>query len=160
YGPFERAIIAERCLGLWAFDLARQDPAKLQLYMGGSEYPLCWISRRLGALGDPLLKLDEVCYLRSMTREVALAKQRGRLTSDGFIEEGASRPWYTVTRFILPALGGAMKKRDRAAAAVALARWGLALHVSRQRSGEYPASLAAVDGRFGGPLPLDPLTGE
>jgi hypothetical protein len=159
YGPFERAVVAERCLGLWAFDLAREDPAKLQAYMGGGNNPLCWISRRLGALGDPLLKLDELCYLRAMTREVALAKQRGRLAPDPYIEESAILPWHTVTRFILPALGGAMEKRDHATAEVALARWGLALHVYRQRSGEYPASLAVVDGLFGGKLPQDPLTG-
>jgi hypothetical protein len=160
YGPFERAVLEERCLGLWAFDLAREDPARLRAYMGGGDHPLLWLSRQLGFLGDPLLKLDEVCYLRAMTREVALAKERGRLAPDGFIEEGASVPWYAVTRFVLPALGGAMKKRDHAAAEIALARWGLALHVYRQRTGDYPPSLAAVDGQFGGKLPQDPLTGE
>jgi hypothetical protein len=163
HGPFERSVQSERCFGLWAFDKARTaDPAQLMsMLMGsGGDDPMLFLSLRLRPFSNPLSKVDEVFYLRSMARQVALARALGTVPVDKQAETEAHLPLYApVTRLILPALEHIRERRDKSVTGLALAQYGLALSVYHERTGQFPASLAEVERTVGWTLPKDPFTG-
>jgi hypothetical protein len=159
--PFERAVETERCLGLWCFDVVTgSDPTKLPTILGVDD-PILWVSTRLGPLGRPLTKMDELFYLRAMAQQVARAKQGDWRPAAPLTEPRITFPWYApVSRIVLPALERVRERRQEALARLALARWGLALTVSHQQSGQFPASLSDARRAVNWSLPNDPLTGR
>jgi hypothetical protein len=160
YGSFGRALQSERCLGLWGFDFARRDPGKLAQLTGPESEPVLLVIPRLWLVGKPLLKMDEVVYLRLMGREVALAGLRRRIAPDEWDEARMRLPWYAVmSRFFVPALGRASDRRDITVARIGLAQWALVLHVYQQRTGHYPAAAEAAARSVGWALPQDPFSG-
>jgi hypothetical protein len=161
YDPFARAVQAERCLGLWVFDVARADPARWRAVAGNQITPGLLFSAVLRPVGSPLLKMDEQCYLRLMAGGLALARRRERVSHAEWGDADLRYPWYAdVTRLMLPAFSLAGDRRDEAVARLALARWGLALDLFHQRTGRYPEALAEVDGILGQKLPADPFSGQ
>lgn len=157
--PFERAMQTERCLGMWAFDFARRDPAKLSQLMGTGVEAVPLFLPRLWLVGKPLLKLDEVCYLRQMGQRIALAGERRPIGRRGWAEEPPRLPQYAVvTRVFLPIFARAVERRDETLARLGLARWALALHRYQQETGSYPAAAEAAAQTLGGGLPNDPFT--
>lgn len=154
---YERTIETERCLGLWVFDFARQHPDQLPALIGNEEKVLV-LPYRLGPLGEPLRKLDEVWYLRAMAREIGRAR---RAETGQSIDRSSDPPypWYAaVSRLMLPAFDAITRKWDNAKAGRALVTWALALEEYRQQTGRYPDSLEEVKQRLGGTLPDDPFT--
>jgi hypothetical protein len=108
-----------------------------------------------------LLKMDERFYLRFMARRTALAQQKRRISTAEWAENDLRYPWYAeVTRLVLPIFALACDKRDETVARLALARWGLALDLCRQRAGHYPDSLAEAERTVGWELPVDPFNGH
>jgi hypothetical protein len=157
--PFAHTVETERCLGLWVFDATRTDPGKLAAFIGNEEQPIT-VPYRLGPLGEPLRKLDEVWYLRTMAREVERAKQPD-LSHPVDRSHDPEYPWYAaVSRLMLPAFERITRKRDEAVAGQALTQWALALDVYQQRTGRYPDSLGEARERIDWNLPNDPLTGR
>ena len=158
YGPFERTLQTERCLGLWAFDLIRDDPKRLAPVLG-TDAPFLLLPGQLGPLGQWLRKLDEIGYLRSIGEEIASEK---RFHEAGMPDPLGDRPsfaWYApVTYCLMPAFAAARRKRDVTVATIALARWGLAIEVYRQRTGRFPETLRDIEGSLGWRLPADPFT--
>jgi hypothetical protein len=161
HAAFVRGLYGERCLGLWVFDTVRTHPSQLRQLAGdGGELGvlLSFLSTPLAA---PLLKWDEVCYLRAMARQIDRAKQRDRLAANPVPAAGPEDlPQYArVSRLVLPAYFNATRRRDQAVAEVAVAQWGLALHVYRRQTGHYPPSLKAAANTLAWKLPHDPFTG-
>jgi hypothetical protein len=155
--PFARAVEGERSFGLWIFDAVRRRPLIL-MDEGNDAFR---VLAKLRVIGEPLLKQDELFYLRQMSRCVTLAKEPGpgRLARENTDE--LRYPWYAlVSRIVLPAFSTATNKRDEMEARLALARWGLALHVYRKRFGQYPPSLDAVEKTLAWDLPKDPISGR
>jgi hypothetical protein len=161
---YARAMQAERCCGIWEFDYVRRGRLKdvLTLSAGESERSDLWLRAlaRLGIIGrlvwEPLRKLDELYYLRSMRDWIALAEQpyasalhgyerlgAKRLVSYDVLEEQMQRgPWYAVlTRNISPVFSRAHAARDEAIAILRLMQTALALHSYRLEHAGYPASL-------------------
>jgi hypothetical protein len=161
YDPFARAVQAERCLGLWVFDVARADPARWRTMAGNQITPGLLCSAVLRPVGSPLLKMDEQFYLHLMAGSLALARRRERVSHAEWGDAELRYPWYAdVTRLMLPAFSLAGDRRDEAVARLALARWGLALARFHQRTGRYPEALAEVDGILSERLPADPFSGQ
>jgi hypothetical protein len=159
YRLYAHSVLTERCFGLWAFDLVRRDPAKLMRALKGDDQSLPW--QGLGLLGAPLLKMDEVWYLRCMAKEAARAKAQHQVWPAGTREEEPAFPWYTlISRELVPAISGVTRRRDEAIAGLDLAEWGLALQVYQQHTGHYPESLAEAERSVGWKPPRDPFTGE
>lgn len=158
---FEESIKTERCLGLWAFDVVRHDPSRLKDLIGDGDEPMLPVYSHRGPIGDPFLKMDEIRYLHTMARQVALAGKRGRPSAAERAEAEGPFPWYAVvSRLLVPALNRAIDRRDQTDARLAVTRSGLALSLYRQQTGHYPDSLAELEQKFGGPLPGDPFTGK
>jgi hypothetical protein len=157
--PFYHTVETERCLGLWVFDVTRNDPAKLAALAGNEEHPAA-VPYRLGPLGESLRKMDEVWYLQFMAREVEWAKQADT-THRADRSDELNPPWYAaVSRMMLPAFEHATRKRNEAIAGLALTQWALALAVYQQQTGHFPASLQEAKGRIDWNLPNDPFTGQ
>jgi hypothetical protein len=150
----------ERCFGLWGFDfVTRTDPSRLSQTLGVSD-PILDAVLRLGPLGRPIMRMDELFYLRAMERQLDRARQRDRQVAMKQAEAEPSFPWYApMSRIGLPAAEKVRDRRDETLARLALARWGLALCVYHQRAGQYPSSLAEVEQAAGVSLPADPLGG-
>jgi hypothetical protein len=104
--------------------------------------------------------MDELFYLRAMDRQLDRARQRDRQVATKLATAEPPYPWYApLSRIILPAAERVRDRRDETLARLALARWGLALSVYRQRTGHFPSSLADVEQTVGASLPADPLGG-
>jgi hypothetical protein len=69
-------------------------------------------------------------------------------------------PYNILTRMILPALGGAVRKFAGGQESVDLARVAIALERYRLAHGEYPESLEALAPQFLGKLPRDIINGK
>jgi hypothetical protein len=161
YSAFERSVQSERCLGLWAFDMLHSHPESLPGFLDTGQAAVLQLSTRLGPLGTPMTKLDEVCYLQAMARQVAIAKVRGRAPVAALSEADGRFPWYAwMSRALLPALERARDRRDKTLTGLALAQSGLALNVYHARTGQFPASLSEVEKTVGWALPKDPFTGS
>jgi hypothetical protein len=160
YASFEQAIQTERCIGLWCFDLWRRDPAQFAAVVGSQEQPLGMVVRS-GRMASPLLKQDELFYLRAMAAQVDRASRRERVRTLPSEEEEANVPRYAmVSRIVLPAFSRAYRKRDRMVARLRLAQWALGLHLHRQQMGAYPATLTEIGARLKEALPTDPFGAE
>jgi hypothetical protein len=161
YDPFARAIQAERCLGLWAFDVARADPVRWRAVAGNQITPGSLCSAVLRPVGSPLLKMDEQFYLHFMAEGLALARRRERVSAAEWGDADLRYPWYAdVTRLMLPAFSLAGNRRDEAVARLALARGGLAIDLFHRRNRRYPEALAEVEGILSQSLPTDPFSGQ
>jgi hypothetical protein len=160
YPSFEGAVATERAFGLWMFDTVRDGGVSAEEF-GTEPGSFLRLLRRLRPAGEPLLKWDQVHYLRLMGRQVDLARLHRHLPPAEWPEMEAEIPRYAVvSRLMLPALSAAASRRDEAVARLALARWALALHVYQAQTGRYPDSLQEAERVAGGSLPEDPFSGR
>jgi hypothetical protein len=159
YTPFERAMMTERTFGLWCFDTWRRDPAQLPGALGVEDVPLASLIRMTLRAG-PLIKKDQVFYLRYMADRVALARQHHHIRQPALpSEDEPDFPFYaSISRMITPVFTSAHNKRDETIAQLGLAQWALALHIYRQKKGRYPADLQEVDALLDWGLPADPFS--
>lgn len=159
--PLERTVQTERCLGLWCFDaVASSNPPNLPELLGGDD-PLLRATARLGPIRNPLARMDELFYLRTMARMEDRARRRDRTPAEETESGQSPIPWYaSVSRIVLPDFNRLRRQRDQALARVALARCGLALAEYRRQAGSFPTSLADAERTAGRTLPRDPLTGQ
>ena len=96
-----------------------------------------------------------------MGREIDGEKQHEGVGRPNPAEDELSSAWdKPVTHCLLPAFTAARRGRDTTAARIALARWGLAIGVYRQRTGHLPETLRDVEESAGWRLPADPFTGR
>jgi hypothetical protein len=161
YGPFERAMQTERCGGMWAFDFARREPARLAQLLGSESNPYPVLLPRLWLVGKPLLTMDEGLYLRRMRQRIVLAGERRHIGLREWEKDSQRLPWYAgMTKIFLPFFEHAADRRDETLARLSLARWALALHLYRQHAGRYPARAEEAAQTLRGALPTDPFTGR
>jgi hypothetical protein len=162
YAPFERALMTERAFGLWGFDLWRRDPRQLLLMVQGDEdawpiFPVRVVQMVLRC--EPVLKKDQIFYLRYMAENVALARQHRHIPQPGLPSDEGDIPLYaTISRIITPVYSSVHNKRDETIARLGLAQWALALHVYRQQNGRYPENLQEADALLDRGLPGDPFS--
>lgn len=174
--PWVNAMQAERAYGLYVFDYVRRQrsAALVSSLFGGPEPRGFWrrivqraVTSRwavVKALWSPLLKLDEVYYLRHMQRVVGLAGLPYRQSEEALhrLERRAERvPWYAiVSMHNLPVFIRATEVRDKGIALVGLMQAALALRDYQIRHGAYPASLEQLREAGGWAIPQDPFSGK
>jgi len=178
-GRFIPVIETERAFGISFFDeVRRAGPATLgRLYRPpGVEYRhrLGWgdvLDRGWPVLRwvwEPLLKLEEVYYLRytreTIAKAAALVKMPYPQAREGLrqLEVAPIRaPRYVLVSYaLLPLPLQAFQRVVESDAMVGLMRGALALRAYQIEHGDYPASLAELKARGGWPIADDPFSGK
>jgi len=150
---FTRSLEGERAIWLWAFkepSMAVEYPGEYRLY---GSYLL-----------RPILKMDEVHYLRMMGRIIALSRlpyYQAIARVKDFKKELGDVPRYCyLTRILVPALNNAFVRQTQSEAQIRAAKLALALKIYKAKKGTYPLSLKALTPEILPQLPQDPFTGK
>ncbi|NOX97582.1 MAG: hypothetical protein GXO98_05940 [Nitrospirae bacterium] len=158
---FTRSLEGERAMGLWAFAMIRKEPSLVRESFGDEG-----LSYRLygSYLLRPILKIDEVYYLRMMERLIALSRlpyYQAIVKVRNFDKELKSVPRYCfLTGRILPSLGKAFVVQARSEARIRAGKLALALKIYKAGKGIYPPDLKALTPEILPRLPKDPFTGK
>ncbi|MCD5397365.1 hypothetical protein LR003_00310 [candidate division NPL-UPA2 bacterium] len=158
---FTRSLEGERAFGLWTFDMMRQEPELLL----GLEGRWAWLYVYGSYLLRPILKRDQVYYLRMAGRLVALSRlpyyQAVAEVRDFEKELEHAVPRYGfITRALLPPLSRTFIRQARSEAQIRAGKLALALRIYRARQGTYPETLKALTPEILSQLPVDPFTGK
>jgi hypothetical protein len=165
--PYVHAMEGERCSGLFAFGFIRRknpialfsDPSDPPDYPGTRAFIRCWPVIRV--IWEPLLKLDEVYYLKFMQREITIAAQPYRKAYKQYQTLDKDRPWYALVSVIIPPVFSmAHAKEDQLIAEAAVMQGALALRAYQIEHGQYPDSLAQLRAAGSWPIPEDPFSGK
>ena len=170
------AMLGERAMGLWAFEIFHNDPATLparlssspgEPYQRPSLIARCFI-RLLSLIWSPMSKLDEIQYLRFMQRTTThdlqppfAAQTTASIEAEDHAieaEDHAIPAYALITRIIAPVYSRVLVNLDRIEALSQLAEVAVAINVYRTAKGHYPATLKDAEATWGQPLPLDPYS--
>jgi hypothetical protein len=170
-----RALRGERAMGLWSFEALRRNRVNVAelIQLSGGDYSsressplLHLVSLPLLLFWSPLLKFDEVYYLRLMQRNInrlptTLAAAPSRLIPDPGQQEVEALPLYAfLTRTNFPVYSRIWTQSKNAEVERGLAEAALAIAAYRSSMGQYPARLKDAEVRWGSTLPLDPYSGH
>ena len=164
---FADCFTSEGMFGLEAFEGIRTgDLTRSGIDSGLTQKPLdSFLFRVYGSVfARPWLNMDEEIYADSMQRMNEAARLPfyeakpllDRLNTD---IEDLPRTRF-LSRILLPALTRAAQSQAVHEARMDLMQLGLAVEQFHVQNGQYPATLDQVAPAFGGPLPLDPFTGQ
>jgi len=164
---FADCFTSEGMFGLEAFEGVRTgDLTRSGIDSGLAQKPLdSFLFRVYGSVfARPWLNMDEEIYADSMQRMNEAARLPfyeakpllDRLNTD--IEDLPRTR--LLSRILLPALTRSAEMQAAHEARMDLMQLGLAVEQYHVQNGQYPATLDQVAPAFGGPLPLDPFTGQ
>lgn len=165
---YQRAMQGERAFGLWAYETLRYKPGLWTMIQGadGVHAASPWLWRPIGILWGPLLKMDEVFYLRAWKRPaigisgplaVPLPRNAGSSMDLGI----GDMPWYAViSRTLLPVFNRVRTMRDDIEVSRREREVALALGAYRSLHGRYPAGLREAATAWGKVLPADLYSGK
>lgn len=161
-----RIQMGERTFGIWAFEHMQANPAETyyQLIYEPTLALPDWSLKPLMVLWAPLLKLDEVYYLRfwkahlDALQPLQLPLQQHKANDRS--EEDL--PFYArLTSFIMPVFSRVNEQRDTIEVARCQRQNVLAIFAYRQaHSGTYPATLKEAATAWNEPLLLDPYSAK
>jgi len=158
----DRAMLGERCFGLWGFQLVRNDPTSIQDITGGPgstrRHPVLW--NALGDIWRPLSYADEAVYLRLMNEQIEMMRRPYREVFDKLNNEDRIPRYALLTRTVYPVFSRATAARDAGIAEVGGSRILLGLQAYKDRYGYYPANLKALKPQLGWEVPTDPFSGK
>jgi hypothetical protein len=162
-----RAILNDdsRSMYMTAVNLGPPLSAKPSLvsYVGRVGYRLIYLS----PVGAPLRSADEEALAgsyASLPQIVGQPYYAAHEDWDGWVEQGRNIPdRQLLTQEILPTTGSSweyvMADQARLEASVNLMRIGFELECCRSETGTLPQSIAQIQNRLGGAVPVDPFTG-
>jgi len=162
---YKKAMLGERCFGVFAFGLVEKEGRKTLELMATLE--------ESGGSGSPfgtfvltprfLFRLDQAEYLRRMQELIDLSSRpyfevREKWASSCVNDD---MPWYSMlTSMVLPALKSSFVTSETGEARVVLARVALALRVHHQSAGTFPETIEALVPARLKSIPVDPFTGR
>jgi len=166
-----KSLRGERAMGIWSYDALRSNRLNLgEMFNffgdGGQPGPLARLTNRpLMLLWSPLLKLDEVYYLRIMSRHInalpaKIAKAPSRLVPDPDREIEQLPIYVVMTRSVMPVYSRVWVTAKEAEVERGLAQAALAIIAYRSATGEYPLHLSEAATLWGSTLPPDPYSGR
>jgi hypothetical protein len=164
--PYVHAMEGERCSGIFAFGFIRRknpieliSPSSDDGNPGTRAFIRCWPVIRV--IWEPLLKLDEVHYLKFMQREITIAAQPYRKAYKQYKILDDDRPWYALVSVIIPPVfSQPHAKEDQLIAEAAVMQGALALRAYQIEHGQYPDSLAQLRAGGGWEIESDPFSGK
>ncbi|HEX8465672.1 MAG TPA: hypothetical protein VF627_13725 [Abditibacterium sp.] len=161
---FQKCLLGDRAFGLSIFDrLTRLTITSEDLSLLGGSPPFLWNSYPLLFLWRPMLKLDEVQYLRLWKPQIAATLAPQISTRSQTMQAGdravENLPSYAaMSRTLYPVFSSASIFRDAAEVRRRQREIALVLAVYRTANGHYPAQLAGITDLAGKALPLDPYS--
>ena len=160
----DRAMLAERCWGLWAFELVRSRSSGMTDLVGSENGPRAFfvLWKALGDVWRPVSYADELVYLSFMGREIEVMRRPYREIHDKaeLSDPTKQLPRYAIiSRVMFPVFARATASRDAGIAEIAGSRIVLGLQAYKDRHGYYPASLKALE-TIGWTVPMDPFSGK
>ena len=167
YASVRAGLVEGRARGAWAF---RQGGIMASVVLEVDE-PMPGSAAAValdcaGAVMTPVLRRDEVTYLRMMATEIAAAGMPLRdvqgppwLTGQQEMEDALPR-WSPAARWMVPLFFQIGVRRDWTAARLRQFQIALELKLYRGQHGSYPGSLEELGKDIGHPLPTDPFSGQ
>lgn len=160
----DRAMLAERCCGLWAFELVRSRSSGMTDLVGSENGPRVFFAlwKAFGDVWRPFSYADELIYLRLLSAETEAMRHPYRDVHDKaeLADPTKQLPRYAIiSRIMFPVFTRATAHRDDAIAEVGGSRILLGLQAYKDRYGYYPVSLQALKSQLGWAVPTDPFSG-
>lgn len=142
---FRQAMIGERAMGLDNFRMINTgqfSPAEIAELSGADAVPANLGSSRIwGSLFRPYWELEELNYLRDMSKQVELRQQPYRLTKQNSGEADMTFG-HIMSQMMMPVFAKINGKRDEAQARLDVLKVGLQLKLYRNAHGSYPEQLS------------------
>ncbi len=162
-GPFDRAFLGERAMGMDTFEMIRRENlGKLVEVFPESEGISPW--SLLGTLyssrfGRPFVNNDQIIYLRLMRSQIEVVNNAPPQERDKRASElETSVPSIAVlSQMMAPIFARSVDKRDQAIVNLDLFEIALQAELYRAQRGEWPADLQALQDAIGYSLPEDPF---
>ncbi len=158
---FDRAMLGERVLGLWAFE--HISSGMVAEMLEDPAWAATWKLYR-SVLARPVRGYDQLAYLRLMGEQLAFLDQPYRevaRASSPVEERIRDVGWLApITQMLVPAFSRAQTRRDQAIAELNQFQIALMLNVYRQEYGGYPRTLDELAEAVDWEPPDDIFSGE